>query len=190
VGREKRIGIDYCSKICCMNAVKQAIITKEHDSGVQPYIFYTHLKTYGKGFFEFYRRSKELGIEYRMGRISDVFENKDKSLTLRYEDLEEGKVDEIEVDMLVLSTALVPSKGNEKLSRALKVELDEYGFFKEKDAVNSPLESTSEGIFVCGGATGPVDISETVTKAVAASLKAVSTNGTNNSDKKDEKVTG
>jgi heterodisulfide reductase subunit A len=194
VGREKRIGIEYCSKICCMNAVKQAIITKEHDGEVKPIIFYTHLKTYGKGFYEFFRRSKELGIEYRKGRISDVFENKDKSLTLRYEDLDKGEVEEIEVDMLVLSTALVPSKGNEKLSKALKVELDEYGFFREKDPINSPLESTGEGIFVCGGSTGPVDISESVTKAVAASLKAISNNEVKETkeakESKEERVPG
>ncbi len=174
VGREHRVGIPYCSKVCCMNAVKQAIITKEHDDEADPYIFHTHLKTYGKNFYDFYRRSKELGINYRKGRVSDVFESKDKkTLTLRYENLDKGDVEELEVDLLVLSTALVPGTGNIRLSKALKIELDEYGFIRELDPVNAPLETTVKGIYVCGGAIGPMDISESVTQAVAASLKAV-----------------
>jgi heterodisulfide reductase subunit A len=173
VGREKRIGIPYCSKVCCMIATKQTIITKEHGEDVKTYVFNNNLKTYGKGFHEFQTKAKELGVNYILGKPSDVFEDpKTKNLIIRYEDLEEGDVMELEVDLLVLSTALVPSTRNKKLSKALKIQLDENGFFSEPDPVNAPLETDVEGIFLCGGATGPIDISESVAQATAASMKA------------------
>lgn len=173
VGREKRIGIPYCSKVCCMIATKQTIITKEHQEDVETYVFSNNLKTYGKGFHEFHTKAKELGVKYILGKPSDVFEDpKSKNLIVRYEDLEKGNVKELEVDLLVLSTALVPSTRNKKLSKVLKIQLDENGFFFEPDPVNAPLETDVEGIFLCGGATGPIDISESVTQATAASMKA------------------
>jgi len=175
VGRDKKVGIPYCSKVCCMIATKQAIITKEHDPAVDTYILYRDLKTYGKGFFNFYRKAKELGVKYVKGRPSDVLEDQaTKSLTVRYEDLDKGEVEELKVDLLVLSMPLVANERNEKLAKTLKVELDEYGFFKEKDPLNAPFETSVKGIYVCGGATGPIDISESVVQAVAASLKAAS----------------
>jgi heterodisulfide reductase subunit A len=180
VGREKRVGIPYCSKVCCMIATKQTIITKEHEEGIQCFIFNNNLKTYGKGFHEFSEKAKELGIKYVKGKPSDVFEDPEtKSLTIRYEDLEKGDVEELSVDLLVLSTALVPSKRNKRLSKALKIELDENGFFNERDPVNAPLETNVKGIYLCGGATGPIDISESVAQATAASMKAASKEGFN-----------
>lgn len=175
VGREKRVGIPYCSKVCCMIATKQSIISREHDENIELFIFNNNLKTYGKGFHEFYRTAKKHGVRFVKGKPSDVFEDsKTKSLMIKYEDLEKGKVEELNVDLLVLSTALTPSKRNKRLSKALKIELDEHGFFKERDPVNAPLETNLEGIYLCGGATGPIDISESVTQAIAASLKASS----------------
>jgi heterodisulfide reductase subunit A len=180
VGREKRIGVPYCSKVCCMIATKQTIITLEHQSDIETYVFNNNLKIYGKGFHEFQKKAEELGVKYIIGKPSDVFEDKEsKNLILRYEDLESGKVKELEVDLLVLSTALSPSGRNKKLSKALKIELDENGFFEERDPVNAPLETKVKGIYLCGGATGPIDISESVAQATAASMKAASKEGSN-----------
>jgi len=79
----------------------------------------------------------------------------------------------VEVELLVLSTGLVPSERNKRLAKVLKIELDNLGFFKERDPMLAPLETGVEGIYVCGGATGPIDISESVVQASAASMKAV-----------------
>ncbi|UCE75199.1 MAG: CoB--CoM heterodisulfide reductase iron-sulfur subunit A family protein [Methanomassiliicoccales archaeon] len=182
VGREARVGIPYCSKVCCMIATKQTIITKEHDEDVKTFIFNNNLKTYGKGFHEFYTKAKGLGVKYIIGKPSDVFEDPEtKSLIIRYEDLEKGDVAELQVDLLVLSTALIPSGRNNKLAKTLKIELDENGFFQEPDPVNAPLETNVKGIYLCGGATGPIDISESVAQATAASIKAAS-KGVSNGD--------
>ncbi len=176
VGREKRIGIPYCSKVCCMIATKQTIITKEHQVDSECFVFNNNLKTYGKGFHEFAEKAKELGVNYIIGKPSDIFEDPNtKNLIVRYEDLEKGEVEELEVDLLVLSTALVPSDRNKKLAKALKIQLNEHGFFNEEDPIFAPLETNVKGIFLCGGATGPIDISEAVTQATAASMKAAKT---------------
>jgi heterodisulfide reductase subunit A-like polyferredoxin len=77
------------------------------------------------------------------------------------------------VELLVLSTGLIPSDRNERLAKVLKIPLDKHGYFKEKDPFLSPLETEAPGIYLCGGATGPIDISESVVQATAASMKAI-----------------
>ncbi len=167
-------GVPYCSKVCCMIAAKQTIITKEHDASVETSIFYNDLKAYGKGFWDFYQKARQNGVRYVKGRPYDVFEDPEtKNLVIRYESLETGQLQEEEFDLLVLSTGLVPSDRNKKLAKVLKIELDQLGYFKEKDPLTEPLATKVEGIYLCGGATGPIDISESVVQATAAGMKAV-----------------
>jgi heterodisulfide reductase subunit A len=175
-GRGLAKGVPYCSKVCCMIAAKQTIITKEHDASVETLIFYNDLKAYGKGFWGFYQKAIEKGVKYIKARPYDVFEDPEtKNLTIRYEDLQIGELEKEEVELLVLSTGLIPTNRNEGLAKVLNIELDHLGFFKEKDPLMTPLESNVEGIYLCGGATGPIDISESVVQACAASLKAILT---------------
>jgi len=141
---------------------------------VETTVYYNDLKAYGKGFWGFYEKALENNVRYVRARPYDVFEDPEtKNLTIRYENLDTGEIHENEVELLVLSTGLVPSDRNVRLAKVLKIELDKLGFFKEKHPLFAPLETTVEGIFVCGGATGPIDISESVVQATAASMKAV-----------------
>ena len=87
--------------------------------------------------------------------------------------VETGQLTFEEVDLLVLSTGLVPSDRNERLAQVLGIELNELGFFRERDPVRVPLETETEGIYLCGGATGPIDIAESVVQAGAAAMKAI-----------------
>ncbi len=173
-GRGLVNGLPYCSKVCCMVAAKQTIITKEHDASVETLIFYNDLKAYGKGFWGFYQKAIEKSVKYIKARPYDVFEDPvTKNLKIRYEDLETGELKKEEVEFLVLSTGLIPSDKNQSLAKVLNIELDHLGFFKEKDPLLAPLETNVEGIYLCGGATGPIDISESVVQASAAGMKAV-----------------
>ncbi len=166
-------GVPYCSKVCCMVATKQAIITKEHDPSIDAYILYMDLRTYGKGFHEFYMKAKSMGVNYVKARPAEIYEDPATGmLKLTYENVDKGSVEELDVDIVVLCTALVPSSRNARLAKVLRLELDEFGFIKERDPVKAPLETTVDGIYVCGGATGPIDISESVAQAAAASMKA------------------
>jgi heterodisulfide reductase subunit A len=173
-GRGLDHGTPYCSKICCMVAHKQVIITKEHDASVETIIYYNDLKAYGKGFWSFHQKAKEQGTKFVRARPYDVFEVPEtKNLIVRYEDLDTGELKKEEVELLVLSTGLLPSDRNERLAKVLKIPLDKLGYFKEKDPFLAPLETDVPGIYLCGGATGPIDISESVVQATAASMKAV-----------------
>ncbi len=167
-------GVPYCSKICCMIAAKQTIITKEHDPSVETTIFYNDLKAYGKGFWSFYQKAVDNGVRYVRARPYEVFEEPEsKNLTLQYEDLETGKLLKKEVELLVLSTGIIPNTRNKRLSKVLNIELDHLGFFKESDPLMSPLETSVDGIYLCGGSMGPIDIAESVVQACAAAMKAV-----------------
>jgi heterodisulfide reductase subunit A len=175
VGRGLKEGLPYCSKVCCMIAAKQTIITKEHDNSVETVIFYNDLKAYGKSFWAFYKKALEHGVRYVRARPYDVREDPEvKNVTVKYEDLDTGEIKEEEVELLVLSMGLEANDRNKRLAKVLGIELDECGFFKEKDPLMNPLETNVEGIYLCGGATSPIDISESVIQAFAASLKAVS----------------
>jgi heterodisulfide reductase subunit A len=161
-------GTPYCSKICCMISTKQTIITKEHDESVEATIFYND------GFWDFYRKANENGVQYVRGRPYEVFEDpQTKNLTLRYEDLDIGELRKHEVELLVLATGIVANDRNKRLAKVLKLKLDELGYFKEKDALLEPLNTHVDGIYLCGGATGPIDIAESVAQATAAAMKAV-----------------
>ena len=168
-------GTPYCSKICCMVSAKQTIIAKEHDASVETTIFYNDLKAYGKGFWEFYRKANENQVRYVRGRPYEVFEDPEtKNLTLRYEDLNTGELQRCEVELLVLATGIMANDRNKKLAKLLKLKLNELGYFREKDPLLAPLDTGVEGIFLCGGATGPIDIAESVAQATAAAMRAVS----------------
>ncbi len=176
VGRDTKIGIPYCSKICCMSTTKQAIITREHDSDADLIVLYKDLKTYGKDFYDFYMRARNQGVKYVKGKLADVYEDPEtKNLLVTYEDLDTGEINELEVELLVLSVPIIPSDKVKRLSKALKMELEDVTkFIKTRDPLLAPLESTVQGIFICGGALGPGDISEAVTQAIAASMMAIS----------------
>jgi heterodisulfide reductase subunit A len=169
-------GLPYCSKVCCMVAAKQTIITKEHDPSVECTVFYNNMTSYGKGFEEFYRKAASLGVRYVIGRPFDVIEDPETGdLTLRYEDIVRGGIVNERYDLVVLSSGLEPNDRNKRVAKVLKIELEESGFFQEIDPLYAPLETAVPGIYVCGGATGPIDISESVVQSTAAAMKAVKT---------------
>lgn len=159
--RDERHGKGYCSQICCMYATKEALIAKEHESEIEAHIFYIDLRASGKGFEEYYARAKTKGVNYIRARPGKVLEDGDKGLILQYEDTEQGEVKKLKVDLLVLSPAVLPPKDNAELARILGIELDENGFLIAK-----------ERIYVCGCASYPKDIPESVVEAGASASKA------------------
>ena len=164
---------DYCSSICCMYATKEAIIAKEHaGEDLECHIFFMDLRAFGKGFDAYYERAKELGIKYIRCRPSSVEEIQEtKNLKINYVTDEEKILTE-QYDLVVLSSGLQPPELARKLNSNFGIKLNEYGFcwtdpFK-------PVQSSKEGIFVCGPFTEPKDIPETVTQAGGAASKVLS----------------
>ena len=178
--RDVTINQPYCSRVCCMWATKQAMIAKEHHSEINPYIFYMDLRAYGKGFEEYYQRGKhDTGINYIKSRPAEINETNNNNLVIYYEDIISAKAAELNVDLVVLSSAIKAPESNKKLAEILGVELDKYGFFKEK-AISSPLEASVDGIYLCGCSSGPRDIPDSVSQASGAASKALAIIAKNN----------
>ena len=173
--RNVKRGVPYCSSVCCMYLAKEAMITKEHDPKVECTIFRNDIRAYSKDFNEYIMRAQtEYNVKYIYGQVSNIEEDPiSKNLFLMYENIDTGNASEEEFDLVVLATALIPSKNNGRIANILNVELDEFGFFKELHGYTY-LKSTREGIFLCGSAQGPKDIPESVAQASATAAKVSS----------------
>jgi len=162
----------YCSRYCCTEAIKNAILIKtEYIPEAEITILYKDIRTYGR-FEELYVQARdELGVKFIKGDVVEVYEDKSGSLLVKYVD-SLGKTGTITADLVVLSCALVPRENSKKLAEILDIELDEYGFFKELDEKVSNVETKVPGIFICGTCQGPKNISETLVQASAAATLA------------------
>ncbi|RCV64626.1 heterodisulfide reductase subunit A [Methanophagales archaeon] len=170
--RDTRNNRPYCSSVCCMYATKEAILTKEHYPEAETFILYTDLRCFGKGFQEYVDRAgDDYGVEYIRGKPGEIREKENKNLEIFYSPSSDI-VETLDVDMVVLSTALIPCEGVEKLAEILGTELDDYNFFKLKDPYN-PTETTRAGIFVAGYCQAPRDIPECIAHGSAAASRAM-----------------
>jgi heterodisulfide reductase subunit A len=165
---------DYCSRVCCTYATKQAVLIKDHYRRCDAVVFFIDRRYYGKDYDALYQRARSLGVEYRRGRPAEVRPvERGKKLAVCYEDTVRGKVIEESFDLVVLSTATQPASGLAGLARVLGVDLDATGFLREPDPLRRPLETTRAGVFVCGFAKGPADVAESVAQATTAAGRAV-----------------
>ncbi len=167
-----RCGNGYCSSVCCMYAVKDAMIAKEHaDYPLDCTIFNMDIRTFGKDYEKYYHRAKnEEGVQFIKTRIHTIYENKaDDTLTLRYV-TEHGEIVEDKYDMVVLSVGLQIPEETQDLAKRLDVKLNKYNFAETQPF--SPLETSRKGVFVSGALQGPKDIPSSVTEASAAACAA------------------
>jgi len=170
--RDAQLGNNYCSAACCMYGMKEAVIAKEHTPiKLDCKIFYMDIRAYGKEFDAYYNRAKnEWGIKFVRSRVASVDEDPaTQNLLLRYVEGEEPKTEEF--DMVVLSIGMTPPKDAEKLGKTLGLELNKYKFCQTGSF--SPLETSKQGIYVCGAFAAPKDIPESVAQASGAAVKAM-----------------
>ncbi len=161
----------YCSSVCCMYAIKEAVIAREHMKGLDVTIFFMDMRAFGKDFERYYERAKsEYGVKFVRARVSDVSKaDGERELTLKFTS-ESGSIAEERFDMVVLSVGLEPGERAASLARGLGVRTNQHGFIWT-DSVQ-PLRTSRPGVFVGGAASGPKDIPETVTQASAAACEA------------------
>ncbi len=171
--RDNACGKNYCSSVCCTYAIKEAVIAKEHAPQIEPTIFYMDMRTYGKGFEAYYNRAeREHGVRFIRCRISSVEEDKTtQNLNLKYE-TEDGILKEGKFDLVVLSVGFAINDQMKELAKKLNVKLNEFGFCETTEF--DPVDTTRQGVFVCGAFSGPKDIPETVIQASGAAAKASS----------------
>lgn len=161
---------EYCSNVCCMTALKNGLIIKENNPEANITILFRDLYTPGTYYEDYYRRAREEGIifiEYQLEKEPIVEENQIKVYN---EYLGEEMI--IPYDLLVLSTPLVANDDNKELAQLLKVPLEENNFFLEAHVKLRPMDFATDGIFICGAAKWPVDITESITQGYAAASRA------------------
>jgi len=164
----------YCSRICCMTAIKNASLIKESNPEARVWILHRDLMTYGVDFEKYQRRAMEMGvrfIRYSLESPPEVVGDGKVERIKVYHELW-GKDIELPCDMLVLTTPLIAGEDNQDISKMLKVSLDEFGFFLEAHLKLRPVEFAMDGIYICGSARWPTDVAEGISQAFAAASKA------------------
>ena len=165
----------YCSRFCCMNTVKDAMLALTHHEEIEEIvIMYSDLRAFGKGYEELYRRARENPkITFLRGRPAKITADPETlDLMIHVEDTTQGRPVRVPAEMVVLASAAVPSAGNRNLAEALGIELDREGFFKVRYEEGAVLRSTRPGVFVAGCARGPEDIPDCVAQGSGAAAEA------------------
>ena len=168
--RDKSVGHEYCSQICCTNTAKQAHYVKERIPDAKVTVCYIDARAFGKGHEEFYERVQKEGVLYRRGNVSEIYQHGDR-LIVRAEDTLLGEFYEEEADLVVLAIGLVPRKEAPDLAKMLRISLDTDGFFLEAHPKLGPVETTTDGVALAGCCQGPKDITDTVVQGRAAAAK-------------------
>lgn len=168
--RDEAKGKAYCSRACCLYTAKHAHQVLEKIPGSRAFVFYMDVRTPGKAYEEFYQRTVNEGARYIRGRVSKISRLGDK-LLVRGADTLLGSQVEIEADLVVLATAMVPAENSRELARTIGFTTDQDGFFQEAHPKLRPVEANTAGIFLAGACQGPKDIPDTVAQASAAAVK-------------------
>jgi len=164
--------IPYCSRICCMYALKQAFVLKKM-LGIDVAIYYTDIRATGKGYEDLYWRDEEAGVTFVRGKVAEVYRNnKTGKLVAVAEDTISGEMTEQEFDMVALATPMVSPASLKELADKMRVPIGEDGFVTEKHPKLDPVDSLVTGIFACGCALSPKDVRDTVSDGLGASAKA------------------
>ncbi|MFN4110672.1 MAG: FAD-dependent oxidoreductase [Ignavibacteria bacterium] len=167
----------YCSRVCCMYAMKFAHLIKDRTSA-EVYQFYIDMRAYGKGYEEFYSRILNEGVNVIRGKVAEVVQreitNGESILVIKCEDTLIGKYREVPVDMVILCNALEPASDTAKLGRLLGISRSPDGFFLERHPKLDPFSTPNDGVYIAGCAQGPKDIPDTVAQASGAAAKVLS----------------
>ncbi len=161
---------DYCSSACCMYAIKEAVLAKEKNPELDTEVFYMDLRAFGKGYYRYYEQAKEeSGVKFTRCRIPTVKRDSKNDNLFFTAVAEDGRLQRREVDLVVLSVGQTPSLHFLELGGVLGIELNKWGFCKTQEL--SPVETSKEGVFVCGSASAPKDIADTLVEASAAACQ-------------------
>ncbi|MBS7619733.1 CoB--CoM heterodisulfide reductase iron-sulfur subunit A family protein, partial [Candidatus Bathyarchaeota archaeon] len=171
--RDSQNGVPYCSSICCAYSIKQAILLKKFLPYLKIWIYYTDIRMTGRGFEQFYTDARDKGIQFIHARPGEVTPLPDGKLEILVEDLDTGLMLRNKLDMVVLSTAMIPSKGTNELASKLGIALGEDLFIASKHVKLDPISTLREGIYAAGVALGPKDIHDSVIDARAAASHIV-----------------
>ena len=171
--RDEKSGNHYCSKLCCVTAVKQAIELRKQMPDTEVYIFYMDLRMWGQHFEELYRESQqEYGVRFVRGRISEASGTFDGRVQIKAEDTLMGLPLKMTTDLLVLMVGMEASEGTRCLAKAAGI-CGEYGFAKSEDPHLNDCLTSQEGLYLCGSCKRPMTINDVVNDGRAAALAII-----------------
>lgn len=169
--RDRSVNNLICSQVCCMYSIKQGQLLVGALPLADITIYYIDIRSFGKGFEEFYQRSQGMGVEFVKGKIAKIDELANGNLLLKYEDIESGKLRKAEHDLVVLATGVQPNTDFMSIFNGNPLEMDRYRFIRQTDEFLSPALTSKEGVFVSGSASGPKDIPDTIVSAGCAAAE-------------------
>jgi heterodisulfide reductase subunit A len=169
---------EFCSRVCCMYSLKFSHLIKEHLPETEVYELYIDMRTYGKGYEEFYRRLMNEGVHFIRGRAAEVTDTplspeEEGKLIVRTEDTLLGVTRRLPVDMVILSSGLAPAHDAKEFAQTLGFGCSANGFFLERHPKLEPVSTVTDGIFIAGACQYPKDIPDTVAQAGAAAACAL-----------------
>ncbi len=171
--RDISMGIEYCSRICCMYSIKQAMLL----SGALPLadltIYYMDIRAFGKGYEQFYQNAMAMGIEFVKAKVAYLTQGEEQKVVVHYEDQTTGIITHKEHDLVVLALGAIPEYYFSKEKCFEGVNIDPYdGFIKQTSLNVDPVLLSKDGLFVAGCAAGPKDIVDSISEAGNAAMQA------------------
>jgi heterodisulfide reductase subunit A2 len=172
--RDEKVGNFYCSKLCCVTAVKQAIEIRERIPGSKVFCFYLDMRMGGAFYEELYREAQEKwGVSFIRGKVSEASETVDNKLLIKVEDTLAGRPLKMKLDMLVLMAGMEMSEGGKKIAEIGGLKTGENRFFSSLDNHIGSNRSNIAGVFYAGTCTAPMNITETISHARAAVIEVI-----------------
>jgi heterodisulfide reductase subunit A len=163
---------EYCSRACCMYSLKISQLVHEY-AGAEVHEIYRDIRSFGKGYEEFYNRTSKMGVHFYHGKVKSIEKN-NSFLHVTWDEAFHGQPDHIDVDMVILATGFEPQTDTAQVAAQFGVSRSRDGFFLERHPKLAPVETTSEGIYLAGTCQSPKDIPDTVAQAGAAAAAALS----------------
>jgi heterodisulfide reductase subunit A len=172
--RDEKVGNFYCSKLCCVTAVKQAIEIREHLPESTVFCFYMDMRMGGAYYEELYREAQEVwGVNFIRGKVSEASETIDKRVVIKVEDTLAGRPLKMNLDLLVLMAGMEMSEGGKEIAGLAGLKTGENRFFAATDHHYGSNRSNLNGVFYAGTCTAPMNITETISHARAAVTEVV-----------------
>ncbi len=168
--RDRSLGVPYCSRVCCMYAIKQAMLLSGSLPLADITIYYMDIRAFGKGYEQFFQNAKAMGIEFVKAKVARITQGEDQAVQLRYEDQEgDGGLRTRDHDLVVLSSGILPAWNPEGVC---SVSTGQDAFIHCTRPKIAPSLTDTEGVFVTGVAAGPKDIVDTIAESGAAAMEA------------------
>jgi heterodisulfide reductase subunit A len=169
--RDVTVNRPYCSCVCCMQAIKNAMLIKEKNPDMNVTICYMDIRSYGKGYEEYFERAKKIGVRFLRGMPSDVLADS-SGMSMQLENSETSEVQVLHPDLVVLSVGIGPAEKSGQFAERFGIPLEDSGFIKPVHDAMDTVATLCPGIYVAGTATAPRDIPDSVASGGSAAMRA------------------